>query len=140
MTKNIMRSLVCIVAVLGMVACGGSSGSGGGGSTATDSITIDSLTPSIVSAGTPTSFTISVSYSLQTKEGGVIAYGFKADSSNSYALDSDERIISKGTGTASFITTRTLTEATTLRVQLVEYPTPTFYSPLVTANRAITVN
>lgn len=136
MMKNIMRATIFMMITVVLVACSG----GSGGSDAIDSITIDNLTPSIVSAGTPTTFTISVSYSLQTKDSGVIRYGFKPDSSSSYILEIDEKIVSKGTGTALFITTKTLTEPTTLRVQLAEYPTPQQYSPLVSTHQTITVN
>lgn len=114
-------------------------GSGGSdGPSAIDSITIDSITPSIVTAGT-TTFTISVSYSLQTKGSGVIKYGFQSGSS-SYPLENDNKIVSKGTGTALFIATKNLTETNTVHVLLAEYPQPATWSPLVSAHQTIVVN
>lgn len=119
-------------------AFGCGSNDSGSGSAGVDSITIDSITPSIVSAGTTTTFSISVSYSLQTKESGVINYGFSAGSS--YTLENDNKIVSKGTGTASFSVIKTLNEINTLRVLLSENPHSSSWSPLVSTEKTITVN
>ena len=106
----------------------------------TDSITIDSVIPSTVTSGATTTFTISVSYSLQTKDIGVIKYGFQSGSSSSYSLENDNVIVSKGTGTASFVVMKTLTQTNIVHVLLAEYPEPASWSPLVSAVQTITVN
>jgi hypothetical protein len=115
-------------------------GSGGGSdSPAVDSITIDSIVPSTVSAGTTTTFTLLVSYSLQTKDSGVINYGFQPGGGG-YALENDNKIVGKGTGTASFTVIKTLTQTNTVRVLLSEISHPTTWSPLVSTQQTVTVN
>lgn len=102
-----------------------------------DSITITSVSPSTATAGIPTTFTISVSYSLKTKDSGVINYGFHG--SGSGLLQLDEKIVSKGTGTASFVVTQTMYETNKVEVLLSENPHPASWTPLAWSSATITV-
>lgn len=133
--STMLWTAALLIAVFSAFGCGSG---GSDGPSAADSITIDAVTPSTVSAGTPTTFTISVSYSLQTRGSGVINYAF--GSGTSYSLETDERIVSKGTGTALFIAAKTLAETSTVRVLLSEYPHSASWSPLVSTEQVITVN
>ncbi len=135
-SKSISVSLMVLLCLLSLLtSCGGSSDS-----TANDSLTIDSLSPSVVSSNTSTTFTLSVSYSLQTKDSGIIQYGFRGISSSQYALEPDSKIVSKGTGTATFTTTKSLTENNVVYVLLSENPHASPWSPLASTSQTITVN
>jgi len=138
-----LRTMFWTAAMLIVVFFASGCGSGGGSDSpaAVDSITINSISPSTVISGTSTTFTVSVSYSLQTKNSGIIDYGFQAGSGG-YALENNSQIVSKGMGTASFAVTKTLTQTNTVFVLLSEnpHPTSTHWSPLVYTQQTITVN
>jgi hypothetical protein len=140
-----LRTMFWTAAMLIVVFFAFGCGSGGGSDSpaAVDSITINSMSPSTVISGTSTTFTVSVSYSLQTKNSGIIDYGFQTGSGG-YALENNSQIVSKGTGTASFTVTKTLmqTNTNTVYVLLSEnpHPTSTNWSPLVYTQQTITVN
>jgi hypothetical protein len=122
-----------------LMAVGCNSGVGSTAPAGIDSITINSISPSIVSTGTTTAFTISVSYSLRTKQSGIINYSFQSGSS-AFALENDAQPVSKGSGTLSFTVTKTPTEMNTVRVLLSDYPHPLPWSPLAMARQTIAVN
>ncbi len=121
-----------------LVAVGCNSGGGSTAPAGVDRITINSVSPSTVSAGT-TTFTISVSYSLQTKDSGIINYSFQSGNSG-FDLENYAQPVSKGSGTISITVPKTLIESNTVRVILSEYPHPLPWSPLVQARQTITVN
>ena len=100
-----------------LTGCGG----GGGGSTPSDSnaataqssqtqsdsIEILSVTPNAVAAGNPTTFTVTVKYTLATKDAGIVYLGFNTEYPATYHLATENVLVSKGTGTASITTTVT---------------------------------
>jgi len=124
------------IPVLAAIGC-----NSGGGSTSpagVDSITINSISPSTVSAGTTTAFTILISYRLRTKDSGIINYSFQSGSSG-FDLENYAQPVSKGSGTIAFTVPKTLIESNTVRVILSEYPHPLPWSPLVQSRQTITV-
>jgi hypothetical protein len=136
--RTLLWSTAMLMVVFLAIGCGSSGGSDA--PVGTDSITIDSISPSTVNMGTgTTTFTIFVSYSLQTKDSGIINFGFQAGSGN-YTLESNSHIVSKGTGSAFFTFPKTLTQTNTVHALLSEYPHPAPWSPLVYSQQTITVN
>lgn len=133
-SEKMLWTALLLVVVLCMFGCGKSDTSAAG-----DSLTIDNITPSVVTAGTPTTFTISVSYTLNSKSSGVINFGF--GTATAYGLEADEQIVSMGTGTAELVATKTLTDPNTVvSVDLSEYPHGSSWVPLASAEKPITVN
>lgn len=121
--------------VLAAIGCDNISGT----TPAVDHITINSISPSMATAGTATTFTLSVSYSLQTRSSGIINYSFQSGS-NAFGLEHDSRPVSRGSGTLTFTVVKAPTEMNTVRVMLSEYPHPKPWSPLAVARQTVLVN
>lgn len=127
--------LAMAVPVLLAVGCNNGSAPAPG----VDSVTINSISPSIVSAGTTTTFTITVSYNLRSRQSGVINCSFQSGSSD-FDLEKYAQPVTHGSGTVSIVVPKTLLESNTVRVLLSEYPHPMPWSPLVQSRQTITVN
>lgn len=129
--------IVIAVPVLAGIGCTG--GTERASAAAVDTIAISSISPSIASAGTPTTFTLTVSYNLQTKSSGIVNYSFQSGSS-AFLLETDARPVGRGSGTLTFTVVKAPIEMNTVRVMLSEYPHPLPWSPLAIARQTITVN
>ncbi len=113
---------------------------------APDSIAIVSVSPSSAVNGASTSFAVVVSYSLATKNSGMLMIGFNTASANSYTLlPNPQPTVLKGTGTYTFNVTATPTDwspAGTFQVyvNLSENPHPASWVPLASASKAIALS
>lgn len=136
MGKGIVSTVVYVIVSISLFACGG-----GGGTTApntgTDSISITSVSPASAVAGTSTTFTVEVAYTLATKNSGALMIGFNTglDVNSSYMDSSQEYVVAKGSGTHTFTSTAIPVDWGSLGtfqayVNLSENPHPTPWSPL----------
>jgi hypothetical protein len=105
MTRVLYWLVVCVIVPTGLSACGG-----GGGSPTTnatvDGITITNISPASAVAGTNTTFSVDVSYSLASKSSGVLMVGFNTSSVNGYSMiSSQEFVVAQGSGTHTFTAT-----------------------------------
>lgn len=114
-----MRKKVFIAAVFALAI---TLGCGGGSSEPVNSIKIESISPESANAGESTTFTITVSYNLQTADSGVIDYCFSGaffgDRWQGCPVSIPGITVSRGRGTITFEDTQVLTETSDLSVFL----------------------
>lgn len=97
----------------------------GGSSTPYNSIRIESIVPDSANAGQSTTFTVAVTYNLQTSDNGLINYCFSAESffSDRFSgcpspISGSTTTVSRGRGTITIAKTMVLTQTGTLNVFL----------------------
>jgi hypothetical protein len=150
MGKGIASAVVCVIFSFSLFACGG-----GGGSpapnTGTDSISITSVSPASAVAGASTIFTVDVSYTLASKDSGVLKIGFNTGLEHTgldvdkFYLDPQELIVAKGSGTHTFTSTAVPVDwgsagSFQAHVNLSENPHPDTWSPLTSDSSTISID
>ena len=137
--------IVYLVFAMGLSACGGG---GGGGSSAlpVDSLTIVNVSPTSAVAGVSTTFAVEVSYSLVTKDNGMLMIGFNTTAVGGYGmLPNPQPAVLKGSGTYTFNVTTTPKDwspagSFQVYVNLSENPHPATWTPLASATKAIAIS
>lgn len=127
-------------------ACSGGGGNSSAAAPAEDSVTIVTVSPTSADASVSTTFAVEVSYSLVTKDSGMLMIGFNTTAVDSYSMLADPQpAVLKGSGTYTFNVTAIPTDwsssagAFQVYVNLSENPHPATWSPLADARKAITI-
>jgi len=145
MKKGIVSAVVCMLVSMSLFACGGGSSSSDANA-AIDSVSIISVSPASAATGTNTSFAVEVSYSLATKDSGLLMVGFNTNQVDSFSMISSQtHTVAKGSGTHTFIATATPVDwgtAGTFQayVNLSENPHPLPWTPLAGDKKTISVS
>jgi hypothetical protein len=141
--KNIIaRIVVGMMVSMCLFACGSKSSDT---SPAVDSISITSISPASAVTGTNTPFAVDVSYSLVSKDSGLLSVGFNANEVNSFLIiASQTHTVAKGSGTHTFNTSASPVNwgsagSFQAHVILSENPHPPTWSPLASASKSIAI-
>jgi len=132
--------VVCLIFTIALSACGGA---GGGSSQSSDTLTIVGINPASAVAGASTTFAVDVSYTLASKNSGMLMIGFNTTAVGSYSmLGSPQPTVVKGSGTYTFNVTATpvdwgSTGSFQAYVNLSENPHPATWVPLAGEVKAI---
>jgi hypothetical protein len=120
--KRALTGVAAFLAFVVLTGCGG----GGDAPPLTGSVRIDRIMPATTPSGTATTFTIDVTYDLQSIGSAVIGYCFAPLNSMSCTFEPDIQIVdaTKWTksGTIIYTTTKTLLENHYVMAFLFEYP------------------
>jgi len=139
---HVMLSVFVAVA-FALAGCGGGNSGTSNASTSGDIISINSISPTSSVANQVTSFAIEVSYSLTSKDSGLLMVGFNTDQIDSFTMiPSQEFTVPKGSGTHTFNVTTTPVNwgsagSFKAYVNLSENPHPSTWTAL--ANNSITI-
>jgi hypothetical protein len=137
--------MIATVVLVCLVACGSKSSSDPAPS-ATDSISITSISPASAVTVTNTSFAVEVSYSLASKDSGLLMLGFNTNKVDSYSMISSQTYtVAKGSGTHIFTATATpvdwgSTGTFQAYVNLSENPHPVPWTPLASDTKTISAS
>jgi hypothetical protein len=147
-----MKQLLFVALAMLLTACeDNSTGTAGNGDTRVLSqaeernlVEIRNLTPTEVTAGQATTFTLDVAYNLVTAEQGIINLGFNTQNVHSYTFTSEKKEVAKGYGIVSFTVTTTPVkwdnpDSFKISVSLSENPHPASWTPLATDAEDIVV-
>lgn len=113
--------------------------------TATNSISVTSVTPSTAQAGVPTDFVVKVAYTLATDSDGVLDIGFNTSGVDSYNMvNGVSQVVVKGSGEHTFTVTDIppvdwSPDKFAVLTTLAEYPKPSSWTPYATAEQVIEV-
>jgi len=151
MKKGIVSVVICIMVSMGLFACGGGSSSSDTNvasdtNAAIDSVSITSISPANAILGISTSFVVEVSYSLASKDSGLLMVGFNTDQVDSYGMISSQTYtVAKGSGTHMFTATATPANWGPIGtfqayVNLSENPRPSSWTPLAGDKKTISIS
>lgn len=151
MKKLFFLIFVLMLALTGLISCGGDRSSSENTANcddntgnSTDSVSITSVSPASAVENVSSLFTVEVSYTLASCQNGSLMIGFNTDHVSGYTVD-DEYSVTRGSGTHTFNVTATPVDWADegdfgVFVNLSEDPHPSTWSPLDSDFSAISVN
>jgi len=145
MKNGIVWAVICMIVCMSLFACGG-----GGASSDTnisgDGISITSISPASAIANQDTPFEVEVSYSLTSKDSGLLMVGFNTTQVDSFSMMSSQTYtVAKGSGTHTFNVTTTAVNwgsagSFQAYVNLSENPHSTQWTPLASHVKTISIS